>query len=47
VSNGQLQLTNRLALTVAEAADAVGVSERSLRQMLPMPPQLGLFGEDK
>ena len=34
----------RLALTVAEAATAVGVSERHLRTMLPEIPHLRLGG---
>ena len=33
-----LQLANRIALTVAEAAEAVGVSERHLCSLLPEVP---------
>ena len=33
-------LSTRLALTVAEAAAALGVSERHLRQLLPEIPHL-------
>ena len=37
-----LRLADRLALTVEEAAAAVGVSERHLRTMLPEIPHLRL-----
>ena len=37
-------LSSRLALTVAEAAAAVGVSERHLRSMLPEIPHTRLGG---
>jgi len=36
------RLSDRLALTVAEAAEAVGVSERHLRSLLPEIPHLRL-----
>ena len=38
------QLSGRLALTVPEAAAAIGVSERHLRSMLPEIPHLYLGG---
>ena len=37
-----LNITGRLALTVAEAAEAVGVSERHLRSLLPEIPHTRL-----
>jgi len=37
-------LSTRLALTVSEAADAVGVSERHLRTLLPEIPHTHLGG---
>ena len=39
-----LQLANRLALTVPEAAKAVGVSDRHLRSLLPEIPHTYLGG---
>ena len=38
------RLADRLALTVEEAAAAIGVSERHLRTMLPEIPHLRLGG---
>ena len=38
----ELRLSNRLALSIREAAAAVGVSERTLRQMLPELPHVRL-----
>ncbi len=35
-----IQLNNRLTLSVREAAEAIGVSERHLRSMLPEIPHL-------
>ena len=35
-----IQLRNRIALTVQEAAEAIGVSEGHLRSMLPEIPHL-------
>lgn len=40
VSNGLPKLDERLALTLPEAAQALGVSERHLRSMLPEIPHL-------
>ncbi len=40
----RLDLVGRLALTVAEAARSVGVSERHLRSMLPEIPHVYLGG---
>jgi len=42
VNREALQLSNRLALTVPEAAEAVGVSERHLRSLLPEIPHTRL-----
>jgi excisionase family DNA binding protein len=42
VNREALQLSDRLALTVAEAAEAVGVSERHLRTLLPEIPHTRL-----
>ena len=39
-----LALADRLALTVLEAAEAVGVSERHLRSLLPEIPHTRLGG---
>ena len=40
MTDALFRLSNRLALTVPEAADAIGVSERHLREMLPELPHL-------
>ena len=39
-----VQLPERLALTIPEAAAAIGVSERHLRSMLPEIPHVRLGG---
>jgi excisionase family DNA binding protein len=39
-----LSLANRLALTVAEAAQVLGVSERHIRNLLPELPHVYLGG---
>ena len=44
MNRGELELSGRLALTVPEAAAAIGVSERHLRSMLPQIPHLYLGG---
>jgi len=41
-SASELCLRNRLALSIKEAAAAIGVSERSVRQMLPELPHVRL-----
>jgi len=40
----EFELPNRLALTVPEAAAAIGVSERHLRSMLPEIPHCRVGG---
>ena len=40
----EIRLSDRLALSVAEAAAAIGVSERHLRTVLPQIPHLRLAG---
>ena len=40
MSEKRIALTDRLALRPAEAARALGVSERTLRQLLPQLPHL-------
>ena len=42
--DGDLRLADRLALRPTEAAKALGVSERTLRQMLPDLPHLRIGG---
>jgi len=42
MSKGLFQVSDRLALTVAEAAEAIGVSERHLRSMLSEIPHTRL-----
>ena len=37
-----IQLANRIALTVKETADALGVSERHIRELLPEIPHTRL-----
>ena len=44
MTNPDVRLADRLALTVPEAARAVGVSERHLRGMLPEIPHTRLGG---
>ena len=43
-SDERLHLGDRLALRPREAAEALGISERSLRQLLPELPHLRLGG---
>ena len=43
-SEGRLHLADRLALRVPEAARALGISERQLRQLLPQLPHMRLGG---
>jgi excisionase family DNA binding protein len=43
-SDDRLRLADRLALRPAEAAKALGVSERTLRQLLPELPHLRAGG---
>ena len=44
MKEGPLHLPDRLALTVSEAAESVGVSERHLRSLLPEIPHVHLGG---
>ncbi len=43
-SEGRLHLADRLALRVPEAARALGISERQVRQLLPEIPHTRLGG---
>ncbi len=43
-SEARLHLADRLALRVPEAARALGISERQLRQLLPQLPHMRLGG---
>ncbi len=44
MKSSEARLTNRLALRPREAAEALGVSERTLRQMLPELPHVRVGG---
>ncbi len=44
VKSGEIGLTDRLALRPKEAAEALGIGERTLRQLLPELPHVRVGG---